>query len=100
MILFLIWDILAQAVEPWRRPRSGHGDGPTSDFVVNLLAFGLSLAFGLLSLVWFAQRMRADATTRACRSTTSRSGRLSGSGSNFSEGLAIGQSAATATAFA
>ena len=60
VILFLIWDILAQAVEPVEGAleAASHGEGPTSEFVVNLAAFGLSISFGLLSLVWFASRVR------------------------------------------
>ena len=104
VILFLIWDILAQAVEPVEGALEAatSGEGPTSDFVVNLLAFGLSLAFGLLSLVWFAQRMRRRRDDAGMSVHDIALGTAVGLGlHNFSEGLAIGQSAATgATAFA
>src|SRR3954470_22192378 len=59
VILFLIWDILAQAVEPVEEALDEFaGGGSISDFVVNGTAFAASLAIGLLSLVWFASRIR------------------------------------------
>src|SRR3954471_19800218 len=60
VILFLIWDILAQAVEPVEGSLEAAttGEGPTGDFIVNVAAFGLSIAVGLLSLVWFTGRVR------------------------------------------
>ena len=103
VILFLIWDILAQAVEPVEASLEAatSGEGPTSDFLVNVSAFGLSIAFGLLSLVWFAGQVRR----RRSEGLSTRDialGTAVGLGlHNLSEGLAIGQSAATgATAFA
>ncbi len=103
VILFLIWDVLGQAIEPVETALKAatSGDGSTGDFVVDALALGLSVAVGLLSIVLLTGRIRA--------------GRGAGTGPreiaigtaiglglhNFSEGLAIGQSAATgATAFA
>ncbi len=61
VILFLIWDILAQAVEPVEASLTAatSGEGPTSDFFVNVTAFGASIAVGLLSLVWLTGTMRA-----------------------------------------
>ena len=40
VILFLIWDILAQAVEPVEAALEAatSGEGPTSDFVINVVA--------------------------------------------------------------
>ncbi len=104
VILFLIWDILAQAVEPVEASLEAatSGEGPTSDFVVDATAFGLSIAFGLLSLVWFAGRMRRRRVEGGLSVHDIALGTAIGLGlHNFSEGLAIGQSAATgATAFA
>ena len=103
VILFLIWDILSQAVAPVEAAlealRDGSGQG--ADFIVRAVALGASLALGLLSLVWFNRRLRRGRT----EGVTSRElaiGTAAGLGlHNFSEGLAIGQSAATgATAFA
>jgi ZIP family zinc transporter len=104
VILFLIWDILAQAVEPVEASLEAatSGEGPASDFVVDAAAFGLSIAFGLLSLVWFAGRMRRRRAEGGLSVHDIALGTAIGLGlHNFSEGLAIGQSAATgATAFA
>ena len=103
MILFLIWDILAQAVEPVEDAlvAATKGEGPTSDFVINVVAFGLSIAFGLLSLVWFSNRMRARRTEGLSVHDIALGTAIGLGLHNFSEGLAIGQSAATgATAFA
>jgi ZIP family zinc transporter len=103
VILFLIWDILAQAVEPVESSLEAatSGEGPTGDFIVNVLAFGLSLAFGLLSLVWFTGRIRARRTEGVTAHEIALGTALGLGLHNFSEGLAIGQSAATgATALA
>jgi len=103
VILFLIWDILTAAVEPVESSleAASHGEGPTGDFAVNLVAFAVSIAFGLLSLVWFASRTRRR---RAAGLSTQdiALGTAIGLGlHNLSEGLAIGQSAAIGeTAFA
>jgi zinc transporter, ZIP family len=103
VILFLIWDILSQAVEPVEASLEAatNGEGPAGDFAVDAAALGLSLAIGLLSLVWFMGRVRrgreAGISTRDIAIGTAVGLGLH----NFSEGLAIGQSAATgATAFA
>ncbi len=60
VILFLIWDILGWAVEPVEDSilAVSSGEGTTTDLVVNLSALGLSIAFGLLWLVWSAGRVR------------------------------------------
>ena len=103
VILFLIWDILAQAVEPVETSlvAATSGVGPTGDFIVNVLAFALAIGFGLLSLVWFGNRQR-QRRSEGLSAHDIALGTAVGLGlHNFSEGLAIGQSAATgATAFA
>jgi zinc transporter, ZIP family len=103
VILFLIWDILAAAVGPVEGSLEAAraGSGATSDFLVNVSAFGLSIAFGLLSLVWYAARVRRRRTEGLSTHDVA-IGTAMGLGlHNLSEGLAIGQSAATgATAFA
>ena len=103
VILFLIWDILAQAVEPVEASLEAAtgGEGPTSDFVINVIAFGASLALGLLSLVWFSGRIKRRRTEGVSVREIALGTALGLGLHNFSEGLAIGQSAATgATAFA
>ena len=103
VILFLIWDILAQAVEPVEASLEAatSGEGSTGDFVIDVAAFGLSLAFGLLSLVWFASRMRARRAEGLSVHDIALGTAIGLGLHNFSEGLAIGQSSATGeTAFA
>jgi ZIP family zinc transporter len=103
VILFLIWDILAQAVEPVESSLEAatHGEGPTGDFILDAVAFGASIAIGLLSLVWFTGRVRARRTDGVSTHEIALGTALGLGLHNFSEGLAIGQSAATgATAFA
>ncbi|HSS35343.1 MAG TPA: ZIP family metal transporter [Patescibacteria group bacterium] len=103
VILFLIWDILAQAVEPVEASleAASSGEAPVNDFVVNVTAFGLSIAVGLLSLVWLTGEIR-NRRTVAVSAHDIALGTAVGLGlHNFSEGLAIGQSAVTgATSFA
>jgi ZIP family zinc transporter len=103
VILFLLWDILSQAVEPVEHALDAAvaGEAPVGDFAVNAAAFAGSIAIGLLSIVWVTQRMRGSRT----EATTPREiaiGTAIGLGlHNFSEGLAVGQSAAIGeTAFA
>jgi ZIP family zinc transporter len=102
VILFLIWDILAQAAEPVEASIEAAADGgDVGSFAVNGLAFGLSIAVGVLSLVWLAmgvRRRRAEGLSTHDIAL----GTAVGLGlHNLSEGLAIGQSAATgATSFA
>jgi ZIP family zinc transporter len=103
VILFLIWDILAQAVEPVEASLEAAtgGEGTTTDFLVNATAFGASIAVGLLSLVWVTTRLR-DRRIEGVSASDIALGTAIGLGlHNFSEGLAIGQSAVTgATSFA
>jgi zinc transporter, ZIP family len=103
VILFLIWDVLAQAIEPVEASLgdASSGEAPVSDFVRDGGALAISLAVGLLSLVWFMGRLRrAKGTGIGARDIAL--GTAVGLGlHNFSEGLAIGGSAASgATAFA
>src|SRR4051812_38475434 len=57
VILFLIWDILVQAVEPVEASlEAATSGGPASVFVTDVTAFALSTAVGLLSLVWLTGR--------------------------------------------
>lgn len=102
VILFLIWDILAAAVEPVEAAIEELAEGgPLSAVVVNGSAFAISIAVGLLSLVWFANRIRRR-RAEGLSTHDLAFGTAVGLGlHNLSEGLAIGQSAATgATAFA
>ncbi|HEX7492484.1 MAG TPA: hypothetical protein VF337_12355 [Candidatus Limnocylindrales bacterium] len=107
VILFLIYDVLSQAVEPVASALEAARDGAESParFAGYAAVLGLSLAFGLLSVTYVTSRLaaRQHRTTGVAISPHQIAlGTAIGLGlHNFSEGLAIGQSAATgATAFA
>ena len=103
VILFLIWDILVQAVEPVESSLEAatSGDGRTTEFVTNAAALAVSLAVGLLSLVWLTGRMKARRTEGIAPRDVALGTAVGLGLHNLSEGLAIGQSGATgATTFA
>jgi ZIP family zinc transporter len=103
VILFLIWDILTQAVEPIEASLQAAtgGTGSAGDFVLNVTAFGAAVAIGLLSLVWFTGRIRQRRSDSVTPGEIALGTAMGLGLHNFSEGLAIGQSAAIgATAFA
>jgi len=102
VILFLIWDILAAAVEPVESSLVAATQGESSgDFWLNLAAFAVSIGFGLLSLVWFASRVRKRRTEGLSTHDIALGTAIGLGLHNLSEGLAIGQSAAIGeTAFA
>jgi ZIP family zinc transporter len=102
VILFLLWDILSQAVEPVESALEAAkgGEGPVGDFALNALALALSIAVGLLSIVWLTQRIRRSNAATAATPRQIAIGTAIGLGLH-SEGLAVGQSAVTGeTAFA
>ena len=104
VILFLIYDVLSQAVEPVKAALDSARDGGSAgQFAAYALTLGVSIAVGLLSVTYLTSRMAArqggviPITPRQVALGTAVGLGLH----NFSEGLAIGQSAATgATAFA
>jgi ZIP family zinc transporter len=104
VILFLIYDVLSQAVEPVKKALDSARDGGSaSQFAAYVTTLGVSIAVGLLSVTYLTSRMAARQS--GVIPITPRQvalGTAVGLGlHNFSEGLAIGQSAATgATAFA
>jgi len=96
VILFLIWDILSQAVEPIEAAiESAKSGGPSSDAIVDAVVLVASLAVGLMSIVWFTGRLRpSPGATVDPRQVAL--GTAVGLGlHNLSEGLAIGSSAAS-----
>ena len=105
VILFLIYYVLSQAVEPVKTAldaaRSG---GSPVDFAADAAALGLSVAFGLLALTYATSRLgrRREANGVVLTPSHVAIGTAMGLGlHNFSEGLAIGGSAAAgATTFA
>ncbi|MGZ8502115.1 MAG: ZIP family metal transporter [Candidatus Limnocylindrales bacterium] len=97
VILFLIWDILSQAVEPVEAALESArtGEGPVADFVVAAGILAVSLSAGLLSIVWLTRRLRPT-PGRAIQPREIALGTAVGLGlHNLSEGLAIGGSAAS-----
>jgi len=117
ILLFLLWDVLSQAIDPVEKALSAasvEGNGTWSRFAELAATFTACLGVGLLSLVYYDRwlghrpRLRREgpgaALAEDLRPTTSTvvhdASRLAlliavGIGfHNFSEGLAIGQSAA------
>jgi ZIP family zinc transporter len=102
VILFLIFDVLQQAVEPVSADleAAAHGSGPLGAFAVDAIVLGASIAAGLLSVTWVTIRLRRAGPGSAMPGPVLPRqlalGTAVGLGlHNFSEGLAIGQSAAT-----
>lgn len=97
VILFLIYDVLAQALEPVKGAltAAAAGRGPSATFALEAIALAASVGLGLLSVTWLTVRLR----TRHGGQPSAREialGTAVGLGlHNFSEGLAIGGSAAT-----
>ena len=104
VILFLIYDVISQAVEPVKVALDAARDGQDpARFAGYATTLGVSVAVGLLGVTYVTSRMaarRANGTALTPRQIAL--GTAVGLGlHNFSEGLAIGQSAAIgATSFA
>jgi len=98
VILFLIWDILSQAIEPVEQALDAakSGEGSAADVWIDAAALVASLSVGLLLLVWVMRRARGTAPGGAISPDRLALGTALGLGlHNLSEGLAIGNSAAT-----
>jgi ZIP family zinc transporter len=104
VLLFILWDILSHAVEPLDVAMGNLRKGSAQSFLLLLLIFAVGLGVGLLSLVYFNGRLlarRKDPTTPVSPKVLSMMIATGLGLHNLSEGLAIGQSAATgAVAFA
>jgi ZIP family zinc transporter len=103
VVLFLIYDVLAQAVEPVEAAlETARGGGGAGDFVLDATVLAAGVSAGLLSVTYATQRIGKRAEKTALSPQQIAIGTAAGLGlHNFSEGLAIGQSAATgATSFA
>ena len=92
VVLFLIYDVLSQAVEPVNTAlQAARSGGPATDFAVYAATLGGSVAFGLLSVTYLTQRMNGRAKKSALTPQQVALGTATGLGlHNFSEGLAIG----------
>ena len=97
VILFLIYDVLAQALAPVTDALDAARSGAASagPFTIDALALGASVAAGLLSVTWLTSRLRARARSAALPRQVALATAVGLGLHNFSEGLAIGQSAAT-----
>jgi zinc transporter, ZIP family len=113
ILVFLLWDVLTKASEPVGRALEDVHKGQPYQFAALVTLFVLGLGVGLLSLVYFNSTIRGRLTARwpgqfdgpgaavATEAAAPSTGRTlavmiaTGLGlHNFSEGLAIGQSAA------
>src|SRR3989454_3910948 len=102
VLIFLLWDILTHAVDPIETALAAthHGD---RSFAALVAIFSAGLAFGLLGLVYFNGRLfgRTKNAPPAAPRTLAMMIATGLGLHNLSEGLAIGQSAASrAGAFA
>ncbi|HZL33405.1 MAG TPA: zinc permease [Verrucomicrobiae bacterium] len=97
VILFLIFDVLQQAVEPVSSDLEAvtRGGGPPATFALDALVLGGSIALGLLSVTWVTTRLRSRSTGLVLPRQLALGTAIGLGLHNFSEGLAIGQSAAT-----
>jgi ZIP family zinc transporter len=97
VILFLIYDVLAKALEPVHQTLAAAtgGTGTAGAFAVDALALGGSIALGLLSVTWLTMRLRAKTRAGALPRQIALGTAVGLGLHNFSEGLAIGGSAAT-----
>jgi len=105
VILFLIYDVLSQAVAPVSDALdSARAGGSAATFAGYAATLAASVAFGLLSVTYVTSRLARRSATASTPISPQQIalGTAIGLGlHNFSEGLAIGQSAATgATTFA
>jgi ZIP family zinc transporter len=96
VILFLIYDVLAEAIEPVAGSlETARAGGPVGDFALYATALAGSVAFGLLSITYLMQRAAGRSGAVSLTPRQIALGTATGLGlHNFSEGLAIGQSAA------
>ncbi len=97
VILFLIYDVLQQAVEPVSADleAAAHGSGSAGAFAIDAVVLGASIAVGLLSVTWVTLRLRAREAGQLLPRQLALGTAVGLGLHNFSEGLAIGQSSAT-----
>jgi ZIP family zinc transporter len=104
VLLFILWDILTHASQPLEAGVSSLRKGSPQPFLLLALIFAGAFGMGLLSLVYFNGRMVGRRKESAGVVSPKALSMMIATGlglHNLSEGLAIGQSAATgAVAFA
>lgn len=95
ILIFLLWDVLTKASEPIDAALPKAHAGSPGLFLALVTVFFVGIGFGLLSLVVFERRVIRQSGVEA---TPSQLALMIATGiglHNFSEGLAIGQAAAT-----
>ena len=96
VILFLIYDVIHQAIEPASAALDAARDGASlGTFAIDAAVLAASVAVGLLSVTYVTTRMRAGAEGPALTRQLAMGTAVGLGLHNFSEGLAIGQSSAT-----
>jgi zinc transporter, ZIP family len=100
ILVFLLWDIITKAVEPIEAAMADAHAGSPSTFSLLLTLFVLGFGVGLLGLVYFEGRFikRKPSGENPQRPSPFKLSLMIATGiglHNFSEGLAIGQAAAT-----
>ena len=96
VILFLIYDVLNQAIAPLNTALdAARAGGPLAPLLGDAGLLALSVAVGLLSVTYATTRLRARAAGPALTAQLALGTAVGLGLHNFSEGLAIGQSAAT-----
>jgi len=96
ILVFLLYDIIAKASEPVQNALSAARKGDATTFIVLLTLFAVGLGIGMLSLVFFENRLlgRTREQTQSAGATPFQLATMIAVGiglHNFSEGLAIGQ---------
>lgn len=96
VILFLIFDVLDQAMTPVRSALDAtRGGAPLGTFAVDATVLAGSVAAGLLSVTYVTTRLRSRAHGPSLTRQLALGTAIGLGLHNFSEGLAIGQSSAT-----
>jgi ZIP family zinc transporter len=100
ILLFLLWDVITKATDPIGASLDAAKMGGATEFVVLVALFAVGFGIGLLGLVYFERLFtrRAKRPVAGSEVAPTRLALMIAGGiglHNFSEGLAIGQSAAS-----
>lgn len=100
ILVFLLWDVISKATEPIDAALGDAQKGSPASFILLLFLFVLGFGVGLLSLVYFERKFvkRTGQELKLQKVSPIQLSLMIAAGiglHNFSEGLAIGQAAAT-----
>jgi len=100
ILVFLLWDVITKATDPINTALAAAKKGDGREFIALVVIFAVGLGVGLLGLVYFERVVirRAAQRARGGDVAPTQLALMIATGiglHNFSEGLAIGQSAAT-----